>query len=228
LSPTARYGNGCSFLLRFVFNDLDHWFHKDNFERAFERDANARHNAENMIIWNVRRMWGGKAAPEKTEKARTVGDQFATRFPQFERSLSNAEKMVEYMESHDLDGTQLPGYITAFHALTETGELTLAPAQSAEEYLAQHAELHDNRIPPVIAARHQREQNTEARFAKSASATNQGSVTRVVDYGQQKHGVPPESEKYSFRMKVRSMSANELARRCADDPAFRAASDNLD
>ena len=38
-----------------------------NFERAFERDANARHNAEHMLIWNVRRMWSRNATPEETE-----------------------------------------------------------------------------------------------------------------------------------------------------------------
>lgn len=43
-------------------------FNNANFERAFERDANARHNAEHMLIWNVRRMWSRNATPEETER----------------------------------------------------------------------------------------------------------------------------------------------------------------
>src|SRR6266571_4651058 len=108
------------------------------------------------------------------------------------------------------------------------GRLTLAEVQSATDFYNEHKELHPTQISPLIAARNQREQNTVAHFAKSASATNEGSVTRVVDYGQEKHGVPPEGEKYSFKMKVRAMSADELAQRCADDPTFKAALDALD
>jgi len=202
-------------------------WNKDKLERAFIIEQNKRINAERMEVWDKRRMWGGRATPEETEKARAAGDEFATRFPTFARTVENAQAMVRFLEENDLDGTRVSSYVTAFRALTEQGKLKLAPAQSANEYLAQHPELHDNRVPPLIAARHQREQNTEAHFAKSASATNEGSVTRVTDYGQQKH-VPPESEKYSFKMKVRAMSADELAQRCADDPAFKAALDALD
>jgi hypothetical protein len=74
-------------------------------------------------------------------------------------------------------------YITAFHALTEQGKLKLAPAESADDFLRNHPELHDRRLPPLIAARHQREQNTVAYFAAASAAANEGSVTRVTDYG---------------------------------------------
>ncbi len=203
-------------------------FNKENFERAFERDAIAKHNRDAMSVWDTRRKWRDGVTKEETEKARIAGDQFATRFPQFDRTLANAQAMVTYMENHDLDATKIESYITAFRELTAEGRLTLAEVQSATDFYNEHKELHPTQISPLIAARNQREQNTVAHFAKSASATNEGSVTRVVDYGQEKHGVPPEGEKYSFKMKVRAMSADELAQRCADDPTFKAALDALD
>lgn len=94
-------------------------FNKGNFDRAFTLAENQPLDKERMPILDSRRMWSGRATPEDAEKARTAGDQFATRFPQFERSVSNAKKMIEYMETHDLDGTQLSSYISAFRALTE-------------------------------------------------------------------------------------------------------------
>src|SRR5258708_7667206 len=136
--------------------------------------------------------------------------------------------MVAYMKEHDLDATRVESYITAFKGLVEEGKLSLAPAESADEFLLSHPELHDRRTPPLVAARHQREQNTEAHFAHSAAATNEGSVTRMVDYPHEQRGVSPQPDKRSFRMKVRSMSASEIAQRCADDPAFKAALDALD
>lgn len=70
------------------------------------------------------------------------------------------------------------------------------PALSADQFLAEHPELHDTHVPPLIAARHQREQNTEAHFAAASTATSESTVTRVVDYEEQKHGVPPQSDKF--------------------------------
>jgi len=202
-------------------------FNKDNFERAFERDAIAKHNHAAMAVWDIRKAWREGVTNEDTEKARIAGDQFATRFPQFERSLPNAELMVAYMRDNDLDATKTESYVTAYRELNAAGKLTLAEAKSADTFLEEHPELNDKRVPPLIAARHQREQNTAAHFAAASAATNESSVTRVVDFGPQKHGIPPESEKYSFRMKVRAMSADQIARRCADDPAFKAALDAL-
>jgi len=203
-------------------------FNRENFDSAFTLAENQRTNKERMEVWDKRRMWGGRATPEETEKARAAGDAFATRHPTFDRTVENAQEMVRFLEENDLDGTKIESYSSAFRELSAQGKLTLVEPQSADEFLRDHPELKDNRVPPLVTTRHQREQNTAAHFAKSASATNEGGVTRVVDYGQHKHGVPPESEKYSFKMKVRSMSADELAQRCADDPAFKAALDALD
>jgi hypothetical protein len=131
------------------------------------------------------------------------------------------------LEERDLDATKVESYVAAFRELSVDGSITLAKAEGAQEFYDEHVELHDRRTPPLIAARHQREQNTAAHFAAASAATNESSVTRVVDFGPQKRGIPPESDKYSFKTKVRVMSADELAQRCADDPAFKAALDSL-
>jgi len=203
-------------------------FNADSFKAAFEREAVAKHNRNAMSVWDTRRKWREGVTKEETEKARIAGDRFATRFPSFERSLPNAEVMVTYMRDHDLDATKVESYVGAYKALMEEGKLSLAPAESADEFLRSHPELHDRRTSPLVATRHQRVQNTEAHFAQSAAATNKGSVTRMVDYPHEQRGVPPQPDKHSFRMKVRSMSASEIAQRCADDPAFKAALDALD
>src|SRR6266404_7399262 len=115
-------------------------FNKENFDRAFERDAIAKHNREAMSVWDARRKWREGVSKEETEMARIAGDHFATRFPQFERSLPNAELMVAYMREHDLDATQIQNYVTAFRELTAEGKLTLVQPQSADKFLEQHPE----------------------------------------------------------------------------------------
>src|SRR5258708_4682371 len=82
-------------------------FNKENFGQAFECDSIAKHNREAMSVWDTRRKWREGVTTEETEKARIAGDQFATRFPSFERSLPNAELMVAYMKEHDLDATRV-------------------------------------------------------------------------------------------------------------------------
>lgn len=204
-------------------------FNKENLDRAFTLAENQRMNRERMPIWDIRKKWAGitRVTNEEAEAARVAGATFAERFSTFERTEPNALAICAYMADHDLDPKQVSSYVTAFHALVEDGKMSLAPILSADEYLAEHPELRDNRVPPLIAARHQREQRTEAHFAKSASATSEGSVTRVVDYEQQKHGVPPQSDKISFRRKVDSMTAEEIRRECEINPGFRAALDAL-
>ena len=198
-------------------------WNKEALDRAFTIEQ--KRTAE-LPIENVKRMWEGKATPDENEKCRIAGDAFATRTPQFARTMENAQIMVEYMQQNDLDATRVESYVCAYKALVEDGRLTATPAQSADDFLAQHPELIDRRTPPIIAARHQREQNTQAHFASASAATREGSVARLVDYGPQRHGVP-EPEKYSFKQKIRSMSASEIAQRCKDDPAFRKSLDEL-
>jgi hypothetical protein len=53
-------------------------------------------------------------------------------------------------------------------------------------------------------------------------------ASRYMDLGGREYpGFPSESEKYSFKIKVREMSSAEIASRCNDDPQFRAALDAL-
>ena len=101
--------------------------------------------------------------------------------------------------------------------------------QSAKDYLQNHPELKDQRTPPLIQARAQKDANTTAFFkeTEAATASTRDSKTRVVDYGPQDHGVP-QSKKYSFRKLVDSMSSTELAQRCQQDPAFKKSLDEME
>jgi hypothetical protein len=202
-------------------------FNSEQYERALTLPGIAQERKGIDRQWAVRRMWEGKATPDENEKCRLAGDAFATRTPQFARTMENAQIMVEYMQQNDLDATRVESYVIAYKALVEDGKLTPAPAQSADDFLAQHPELLDRRTPPIIAARQAATQNAAAHSAKTAAATREGSVTRLVDYGPQKHGVPPGPDKYSYKKKIRSMSASEIAQRCQDDPAFRKSLDEL-
>jgi hypothetical protein len=59
------------------------------------------------------------------------------------------------------------------------------------------------------------------------SAIVEHGVSSISDMGGRPQGFPKESEKYSFKMKLRSMSSNEIAERCANDPRFQAALDAI-
>lgn len=202
-------------------------FNRENFDSAFTRAENQRTNKERMEVWDKRRMWGGGATPEETEKARAAGDEFATRFPAFARTVENAQAMVRFLEENDLDGTQLSSYVTAFRALTEQGKLKLAPAQSANEYLAQHLELKDNRVPPLIAARNAKAEQTAKHFEAAANATAKGTIVSFMDYPSEQSGYPAAPTKYSFRKLLDSLSAEEYQKRLNQDAAFAAAVDKL-
>lgn len=196
-------------------------------EHAAQIESNKRQNAERMPVWNTRRMWEGKATPEEDEKARAAGDHFATRFPQFDRNLENAQAMVSYMQAHDLDATKVESYVSAYKALVEDGKLTPAPAQSANDFLRSHIELHDKRIPPIIQARNAKAQATAEHFQRARAATAQAGATSVTDYPADETGYPNYPTKYSFRRLVESLDAESYARRLKEDPQFSAALDRL-
>lgn len=64
---------------------------------------------------------------------------------------------------------------------------------------------------------------------KVNSAVVTSGATKLTDFGDTgPRGVPPQSSKYSFRKKIESMSASEYAERCANDPQFKEALDNLE
>jgi len=180
-----------------------------------------------MPIWNARRMWEGRATPEEDERARIAGDTFATRTPQFARTMENATLMVEHMKLRDFDATEMSSYFTAFRELTEQGKLIVAPAQSADQYLAAHAELHDHRTPPLIQVREAKAAQTAKHFEAAANSTAKGTVVNFTDYAADEAGYPDYPSKYSFRRLVESLDADSYARRLKDDPQFAAAIDKL-
>jgi hypothetical protein len=106
-------------------------FNKENFDLAFTLAENGRLNAERMPVWNARRMWEGKATPDENERARIAGDAFATRTPQFARTLEAAQIMARYMEQHDLDATKIESYSAAFTALVEDGKFLAQPSRAS-------------------------------------------------------------------------------------------------
>ncbi len=202
-------------------------FNKENVDRAFERQRIDKHNREAMGQWAVKRMWEGKATPEENEKARIAGDTFAMRTPKFARTIESAQIMVEYMQQNDLDATKVESYVIAYKALVEDGKLTPAPAQSADDFLRSHPELHDTRTPPIIAVRAARKEATEKFFEQAKAATAQAGATSVTDYPADETGYPNYPTKYSFRRLVESLDAESYARRLKEDPQFSAALDRL-
>jgi hypothetical protein len=130
-------------------------------------------------------------------------------------------------EDTELTGEALRNY-PRLHELLQPHRLrTAEESMSADEWKAAHPELVDHGIPPLILRRQQIAERTAEHFQQAANSEVRGSVVHVMDYGEQTHGVPPEPDKYSFNQKIRSMSAAELAGRCADDPAFKAALDKM-
>ena len=202
-------------------------FNKEEFDSAFTLAENGRLNNERMPIWNVRRMWGGGATPEEDSAARIAGNQFATRCQQFERSVENAQVIVEWMQAHDLDGTKVESYVTAFQALVEDGKLTPAKAQSADDFLAAHSELHDTRTPPLMAVRNAKAEQTAKYFEAAASATRKGTVVNITDYPGEHSGYPAAPTKYSFRRLLDSLSAEDFQKRLNEDAAFAHAVNKL-
>jgi hypothetical protein len=203
-------------------------FNSDNWKKAFEEEQRRRERRNHIANERIKLMYEGHSTAEEDEAAIRAAGAFAARTPDFVRNLSNAKIMAEFMQQNGLDGTELSSYRTAFQTLKEQGKLELAKPESADEYYEKHKDvLQDKRVPPIIEARQRQERNTDALTAATSAATARGTVVNVVDYGPQTHGVPPEPDKYSFKQKIRSMSASQIQQRCQDDPAFRKALDNL-
>jgi hypothetical protein len=196
-------------------------------EHAAQIERNKRQNAERMPIWNSKRMWTGQATEDETERARVAADTFATRTPQFSRTLKDAEIMAQFMKDHELDGTLVQSYTTAFNSLLADEQLSPAPAESADDFLQNHPELHDRRTPPTITARNAKAHATADHFQKAREATAHAGTTSVTDYASDETGYPNYPSKYSFRRLVESLDAESYARRLKDDPQFAAAIDKL-
>jgi hypothetical protein len=99
---------------------------------------------------------------------------------------------------------------------------------SADEWFSAHRELHDTRTPPLIQKRLVQNTNTAEHWEQTEASTAKSGGTSVTDYPRDQHGVPPRSEKYSFRKLVGSLSSTELAQRCQSDPIFKKALDEME
>jgi len=199
----------------------------ENWRVAFEKEEIRRTNKKHMKVWDVRRQWREGVTEEQSSRAQEAGAEFARRFPTFEKTLENAHAIVQFMEDKDLDATEVASYITAYRELTDQGKLTVAPVQSADQYLAAHAELHDRRTPPLIQVREAKAAQTAKHFEAAANATAKGTVVNFTDYAADETGYPNYPSKYSFRRLVESLDADSYARRLKDDPQFSAAIDKL-
>jgi len=202
-------------------------FNSEQYERALALPGVTKERRDIDRQWAVRRMWEGRATPDENEKCRLAGDTFATRTPQFARTMENAQIMVEYMQAHDLDATKIESYTAAFRDLTEQGKLTVAPAESANDFLRNHPELHDRRTSPLIQAREAKAAQTAKHFKAAANATAKGTVVNITDYPYEQSGYPAAPTKYSFRRLLDSLSAEDYQKRLNEDRQFAAAIDKL-
>jgi len=125
-------------------------FNAENLENVFTVEENKKNNKQNMAAWNVKRMWGGKASEEETQKAFAAGDRFASNYAQFVRNMDNAQAITSYMEENNLDATQVQSYVEAFEVLAPQGKLVLSPKAAGigteetltGEALRQYSRLH--------------------------------------------------------------------------------------
>ena len=118
----------------------------------------------------------------------------------------------------------------SFHLLLQPQKrMSEVDKLSAKQYFEAHKDvLADKRVPPLVAIRQERANATTAHWNQIEASTSKSGSTTVIDFPQQQNGVPAEPDNFSFKRKIRSMSATEFAQRCNDDPAFKAAVEKLD
>src|SRR5260370_4036689 len=81
-------------------------FNTENLEKVFTIEASKRNNQAVKKTMDARRMWRN-ATDEKSAEAQAAGAEFAARYPAFVRHTENALAIARYMETHDLDATQV-------------------------------------------------------------------------------------------------------------------------
>jgi len=114
----------------------------------------------------------------------------------------------------EVSGQQLLQHHNFFKLIQPQQRMSETDRLSADEYFKQNKDvLGDKRIPPIVAARREKAKATAAYFQQEKVVAATSGATRMVNYPQEQRGVPPESDTYSFKMKVRSMSASEVAQR---------------
>jgi hypothetical protein len=203
-------------------------WNKEALDRTFETESNKRHNVEHGAYWDVKRAWK-EPTVEQLTKGYAAQNIFVARFrDQYEATEENGKKLVAYMAERGFDPQVSESYARAFRELIEAGQLTPKKPESADAYLANHPEMRDNRVPPIIAARNAKADATAKHFHAAANATAESGFTRVVDYPQESRGPAySDVEKASFRNLLKNLSADEFQNRLNEDPTFRASVDRL-
>lgn len=207
-------------------------FNSKNWRAAFEGEEDRRAGKQHVAKSRIELMWSGHATPEEDEAARIAAEHFTKKFPQFERTIENVNRILQYMRERNYDGTDESSYVRAFRELLDAGQITLKPTESADDFLQKHPELRGDSngkpiTPPLIQARQGRNQATAEHFEKTKAASKRAGSMTVVDYENEQTGYPAAPTKYSFRKLLDSLSADEYQRRANEDPAFVAAIDKL-
>jgi hypothetical protein len=202
-------------------------FNADNWKKAFAAEEQRKQSRKHIGEQRIALMWAGNATEEEDAAARAAGTEFTRRFPQFERTMPNAQAMAQYMKDNSLDGTRVDSYITAFRALVERGVIKVPRILSADEFLEQSDVLKDHRVPPLVAARTAKADATRQHFENAANSTAHAGSTSYTEYPDEQSGYPPAPTKYSFRKLLDSLSSDEFQKRLNEDSAFRAACDRL-
>jgi hypothetical protein len=128
-----------------------------------------------------------------------------------------------------VSGRELTGH-HSFHLLLQRQRRTSdVDKLSADEYFEKNKDvLADKRMPFIVAVRQERAANTAAHEKTTEAVTAASGSTKVIDYPQGQHGVPPQPEKVSFRKKINSMTADEIQQECAINPGFRKSLDEME
>ena len=128
----------------------------------------------------------------------------------------------------ELTGEALRKYPRLDKLLVAQTRHNIVDTQSADEFKASHPELHDTRVPFIVAVRQERAANNAAHEKNTESVTASSGSTKVVAYPQVQHGVPAQPEKASFRKKINSMTADQIQQECLINPTFRKALDEME
>jgi hypothetical protein len=192
----------------------------DRFASNYSQFVRNTYNSEAMVLYMAENNLDAT-------KVQSYIEAFDVLAPQGKLVLS--PKAAGIGPEETLSGAALEQY-PRLHLLCQPNKV-LKPQDklSADDWFKQHPELHETRTPPIILQKQQVAAATAKHFEQAKSGTAEGQAVRFTDMGGRDYsGYPPESEKFSFKSKVRSMSATELAERCQLDPAFKKSLDEME
>lgn len=185
-------------------------FFPHRLEEAAQRAAKKKASDENIAAWKTRKMWE-EGTPEEIDAALVEVNRFVAAHPQFIGSNeANRQAIVNWLVEMNLPCTYA-NLVTAFQDLAKDGKLTLLDgdtelsgenlvrsprlrvlleaqskplptSESADAYLADHPELRDTRVSPLMQREIAQRQITAEFFKKSTEATVTHNGTKVTDY----------------------------------------------